>query len=71
MCGIIGAVGQLPDMSKIDMANHVLSHRGPDDVGVWYDQASGAALAHRRLSIIDLSSAGHQPFISDDGRIES
>src|SRR5690606_19992800 len=41
-----------------------LSHRGPDDEGVWIDASNGVALAHRRLSILDLSPAGHQPMLS-------
>ena len=45
-----------------------LSHRGPDDVGYWVDESTGVALAHRRLSIIDLSPAGHQPMLSDGAR---
>jgi asparagine synthase (glutamine-hydrolysing) len=45
-----------------------LEHRGPDDKGVWTDPDSGFAVAHRRLSIIDLSSAGHQPMLSANGR---
>jgi asparagine synthase (glutamine-hydrolysing) len=44
-----------------------LGHRGPDDRGVWSDAAAGIALGFRRLSIIDLSSAGHQPMLSADG----
>ncbi|MDB6029902.1 MAG: asparagine synthase, glutamine-hydrolyzing [Verrucomicrobiales bacterium] len=45
-----------------------LSHRGPDDAGLWLDPKAGIALGHRRLSILDLSPAGHQPMTSQDGR---
>jgi asparagine synthase (glutamine-hydrolysing) len=45
-----------------------LTHRGPDDSGAWADSAAGIALGHRRLSIIDLSAAGHQPMLSGNGR---
>jgi asparagine synthase (glutamine-hydrolysing) len=44
-----------------------LAHRGPDDRGVWSDAAAGIALGFRRLSILDLSNAGHQPMLSADG----
>jgi len=44
-----------------------LEHRGPDDAGVWTDAARGIGLGHRRLSILDLSPAGHQPMVSSDG----
>ncbi len=47
-----------------------LAHRGPDDAGVWADAAAGIALAHRRLSILDLSPLGHQPMASADGRYQ-
>ena len=45
-----------------------LHHRGPDDKGVWSDPARGIALAHSRLSILDLTAAGHQPMLSASGR---
>src|SRR5215216_3500706 len=47
---------------------NALTHRGPDDHGQWTDAAHRVALGHRRLSIVDLSLAGHQPMVSADGR---
>ena len=46
-----------------------LMSRGPDSHGLWVKSESGAALGHRRLAIIDLSSTGQQPMISSDGRL--
>jgi asparagine synthase (glutamine-hydrolysing) len=45
----------------------VLHHRGPDDGGMWVDDRQGIALGHRRLSVLDLSPAGHQPMLSACG----
>ncbi|MDP2163201.1 MAG: asparagine synthase (glutamine-hydrolyzing) [Hydrogenophaga sp.] len=45
-----------------------IAHRGPDDAGAWADAQAGVAFGHRRLSIIDLSPAGHQPMVSAGGR---
>src|SRR5262245_14790725 len=47
---------------------HEIALRGPDDSDVWIDADAGIVLAHRRLSIIDLSQAGHQPMSSPSGR---
>lgn len=69
MCGINGIFGitdPLIAKQKISAMNTCMKHRGPDDEGV---AVSGKmALGHRRLSIIDLSAAGHQPMESSDGR---
>jgi asparagine synthase (glutamine-hydrolysing) len=72
MCGIVGFKSQHDCRSvkeQLHDASKRLSHRGPDDSGLVYDEAAGVGLAHRRLSIIDLSSAGHQPMKSDDGKV--
>jgi asparagine synthase (glutamine-hydrolysing) len=74
MCGITGFWSfsdQLSDLSLdrivLEMANQLIS-RGPDSQGVWIDKNAQLALGHRRLSIVDLSEAGHQPMISASGR---
>jgi asparagine synthase (glutamine-hydrolysing) len=59
MCGIAGVLGPLADRALAERMTGILQHRGPDDRGVWVEP--GVALAHNRLSIIDLSPAGHQP----------
>ena len=46
-----------------------LAHRGPDDSGLYFEENAGIGFAHRRLSVIDLSSAGHQPMSTDDGKL--
>lgn len=69
MCGIAGLLSpEGTDLSvALDMAA-AIAHRGPDDQGLWVDQAAGIGLGHRRLSIIDLSPLGHQPMTSANGR---
>jgi len=66
MCGILGysSKTQRPDLKR---ALSAIAHRGPDGSGVFVDAKKGVGLAHVRLSIIDLSPAGNQPMISDDG----
>ena len=69
MCGIAGLWSHGDDVAREARAMaDALRHRGPDDAGVWSDADAGLALSHRRLSIIDLSSAGHQPMLSAGGR---
>ncbi|MDC1003138.1 asparagine synthase (glutamine-hydrolyzing) [Candidatus Pelagibacter sp.] len=65
MCGVLGWLGEgvNKNLSNFESALNVLSHRGPDDEGVWED--TNILLGHRRLSIIDLSQAGHQPMIDN------
>ena len=69
MCGITGFVasgGVGRDHLEAKVAT--LSHRGPDDSGVWIDEAAGVALGHRRLAIVELSPLGGQPMVSRCGR---
>lgn len=74
MCGLAGMLlpGPVTEQAALEglarRMGDVLVHRGPDDSGVWADAGGGIALAHRRLSILDLSPLGHQPMASNDGR---
>src|SRR5205807_4866470 len=75
MCGIAGLVSQNPQ-AFINSMLRSIEHRGRDDEGVWTSQPIDAeerrvCLGHRRLSIIDPSSAGHQPMFSADGGLRS
>ncbi len=72
MCGLTGfwTPDRLPE--RLDavarrMAD-TLTHREPDDAGVWVDEEVGLALGHRRLAILDLSPAEHQPMVSESSR---
>jgi asparagine synthase (glutamine-hydrolysing) len=73
MCGIAGFVeSRAAGAAELEararrMADHLI-HRGPDDAGLWTDPAVGLGLGFRRLSILDLSPAGHQPMCSASGR---
>ena len=73
MCGFSGfwdlAGGPEPELAALARAMaDTLAHRGPDDAGVFVDPAAGYATGHRRLTILDLSPAGHQPMATPDGR---
>ncbi len=65
MCGIAGFWGDF-DPRLLDGMADELAHRGPDDSGTWHDPGSRVGLAHRRLTILDLTSAGHQPMTTED-----
>lgn len=74
MCGIAGFWNPRDQRSQealLEMAERMagsLSHRGPDSSGTWADAGHGIAFAHARLAILDLSSAGHQPMTSQNGK---
>ena len=73
MCGFAGFLSTQPsDLGGLEaiatqMAN-AIAHRGPDDAGTWADAQAGIALGFRRLAIVDLTPAGHQPMASNGGR---
>lgn len=67
MCGIVGIVnidGRPVDAARLKTMRDLMTHRGPDDQGLFVD--TGVGLAHRRLSILDLTTAGHQPMPNED-----
>ena len=71
MCGICGIVyfeeAKPVDRSRLNLMTDSLAHRGPDDKGIWTNRHVG--FGHRRLSIIDLTSAGRQPLSNEtDGK---
>lgn len=70
MCGIVAMLSSDGHglESGIRTMSTAVAHRGPDDDGTWFDLDTGVGLGHRRLSVIDLSPAGHQPMVSRDGR---
>lgn len=74
MCGIVGAykprgTGEITSNELLAVMRDRMTHRGPDGHGLWREQQGRCALAHRRLSIIDLSNAAAQPMVNDDGRV--
>jgi asparagine synthase (glutamine-hydrolysing) len=68
MCGICGIVG-FGDERLLKKMTDVVAHRGPDDSGIYFSEADRIGFGHRRLSIIDLSDAGHQPMANSDQSI--
>ena len=73
MCGFTGFYLNSSDskeslIKQVNLMSNAIMHRGPDDSGAWIDEGIGLAIGHRRLSIVDISSAGHQPMHSNTGR---
>src|SRR3989338_6600169 len=76
ICGIIDFSGRLIQQDIISQMCQAMTHRGPEDEGIYISHQSlvtnhqaSIGLGHKRLSIIDLSSAGHQPMSNEDGTI--
>jgi len=74
MCGFAGiwfhppSVGCQALHESVSAMASAIEHRGPDDAGVWSDPQVGLAIAHKRLAVLDVSPAGHQPMCSASGR---
>src|SRR5438093_6194202 len=74
MCGFAGILEHSVQHRKANLCGTVIRmseairHRGPDDAGVWVDEAAGVAFGFRRLAVLDLTEAGHQPQLSHNGR---
>ena len=76
MCGICGILARPQSMGEepvskdqLEILRDAQRHRGPDDAGTWIAEDGSVGLGHRRLSIIDLSSAGHQPMATSDDQL--
>jgi len=71
MCGFVGITSHssILDRGWLTKGCDTLSHRGPDDSGVFWSEDYRVGLAHRRLTVIDLSSAGHQPMVDISGQL--
>lgn len=70
MCGLTGFLDLSSGESNqiLKKMGDAIAHRGPDDSGIWFDRDTGIGLSHRRLSVVDLSPAGHQPMASASDR---
>ena len=74
MCGIAGIIAYREGADPVDpeellRVREAMRARGPDGAGIWISPDRRTGLAHRRLSIIDLTEAGAQPMATDDGRL--
>jgi asparagine synthase (glutamine-hydrolysing) len=74
VCGLAGFIESSGNKRREELCaairdmSETLRHRGPDDGGAWVDEVAGVAFGFRRLAILDLTDAGHQPQLSHDGR---
>ena len=69
MCGILGFISKTDQPNILTEMLEVQKHRGPDDQGIYIDKETGVHLGHNRLSVLDLSKRGHQPFQTTDGQL--
>lgn len=71
MCGVVGIASKYPVSCRAGLVagRDAIRHRGPDDSGEWWSEDGCVGLAHRRLAIIDLSPAGHQPMHDASGTV--
>jgi asparagine synthase (glutamine-hydrolysing) len=70
MCGIVGYAGREPiERERLAQMRDTMTHRGPDDLGLWISADGAAGLAQRRLAVIDLSPGGHQPMANPSSRV--
>jgi asparagine synthase (glutamine-hydrolysing) len=70
MCGIVGYAGREPiERGCMARMRDTMTHRGPDDLGLWISGDGAVGLAQRRLAVIDLSPGGHQPMADASGRV--
>ncbi len=74
MCGIVGVFGRdgaTVDSEQVVALRDAMTHRGPDDAGLWRREPAGdLVFGHRRLTIVDLSEAGRQPMANEDGSVQ-
>jgi asparagine synthase (glutamine-hydrolysing) len=74
MCGIVGVFGRdgaTVDSDQVVASRDAMTHRGPDDAGLWRREPAGdLVFGHRRLTIVDLSEAGRQPMANEDGSVQ-
>jgi len=73
MCGIVGVLGRDLDATletaRVEVMRDTMIHRGPDGEGVWASPDGSVVLGHRRLAIVDLTEAGHQPMANEDDSV--